>query len=318
MATINGKAGFSDKDAEEAAKSFKKAMKGIGTDEKRIIKEMLAFSNAQRQDIKEKYYNMYGKTLDEDLKSELTGNFDDIVIALLMPRFVYEAECMNKAIKGFGTKEKVIIELLCSKEAAEIEQLKQVYQETYGADLEKEIKNEEDGPLGRIFRSLASADRPSGRNVDGAMAQEEAKQLYDAGEGKNLGTDEVEFVRILCSRSFAQLRATFQEYEKLSSTDIEKSLKKELSGDLEDALLAIVKSIKNRNAYFAERLRESMSGAGTNDSDLIRIIVSRCEIDLGDIRREYSSLYNRDLVNDLKDELKGDYEDIVVALVGRA
>ena len=42
------------------------------------------------------------------------------------------------------------------------------------------------------------------------------------------------------------------------------------------------------------------------------------KIDLGDIRREYSSLYNRDLVNDLKDELKGDYEDIVVALVGRA
>ena len=42
------------------------------------------------------------------------------------------------------------------------------------------------------------------------------------------------------------------------------------------------------------------------------------QIDLGDIRREYSSLYNRDLVNDLKDELRGDYEDIVVALVGRA
>jgi annexin A7/11 len=99
MATIYGKAGFGDKDAEEAAKSFKKAMKGIGTDEKRIIKEMLAFSNAQRQVIKDKYYNMYGKTLEEDLKSELNGNFENIVIALLKPRFVYEAECMNKAMK---------------------------------------------------------------------------------------------------------------------------------------------------------------------------------------------------------------------------
>ncbi len=49
----------------------------------------------------------------------------------------------------------------------------------------------------------------------------------------------MEFVRILCSRSFAQLRATFLHYEQLCGTDIEKSIKKEMSGDLEDALLAI-------------------------------------------------------------------------------
>ncbi len=49
----------------------------------------------------------------------------------------------------------------------------------YGRDLEKDIKSEEDGPLGRIFRSLASGDRPSGNAVDQGLAHTEAKQLYD-------------------------------------------------------------------------------------------------------------------------------------------
>jgi len=42
------------------------------------------------------------------------------------------------------------------------------------------------------------------------------------------------------------------------------------------------------------------------------------KVDLDDIRKDYNRLFNRDLVTDLKDELKGDYEEIMIALVGRA
>jgi annexin A7/11 len=74
-------------------------MKGFGTDEKRIIKEIIAHTNVQRQLIKEKYQSMYGHTLEEDLKDELKGDFEDVVIALLTPRFKYEAQCLKDAIK---------------------------------------------------------------------------------------------------------------------------------------------------------------------------------------------------------------------------
>ena len=123
-------------------------MKGIGTDEKRIIKEIITLTNGQRQIVKEKYKNMYGHTLEEDLKSELKGDFEDIVIALLTPRYKFEAQCMQNAmkvnrflnasihnfkflhnLKGIGTNEAVIIELLCSKDASEIENLKAAYSE---------------------------------------------------------------------------------------------------------------------------------------------------------------------------------------------
>ena len=103
--------------------------------------------------------------------------------------------------------------------------------------MDKDIKHEEDGDLGRLFRSIASGGRSDSKEVDLAAAKKEAQNLYDAGVGK-FGTDEREFVRILCSRSFPQLAAICDEYAKLKE-DVEKSIKSELSGDLEQACLAI-------------------------------------------------------------------------------
>ena len=105
-------------------------MKGIGTDEKRIIREISSITNAQRQIVKDKYLSMYGHTLEEDLKSELNGDFEDIIIALLKPRFEYEAECIREAIKGVGTREHIVLEILCTKESSEIDQLKQAYKKS--------------------------------------------------------------------------------------------------------------------------------------------------------------------------------------------
>lgn len=98
--------------------------------------------------------------------------------------------------------------------------------------MEKDIEKEEGGALGRIFRSLSQGVRPASSSVDSELAKKEAQELYDAGQGK-VGTDEIEFVRILCSRSYNQLKVTFEEYYRNANTDIEKAIKKEMSGDLE-------------------------------------------------------------------------------------
>lgn len=47
------------------------------------------------------------------------------------------------------------------------------------------------------------------------------------------------------------------------------------------------------------RLHESMAGMGTKDNDLIFLIVSRADIDLGSVAAEYHRKYNKALASDI-------------------
>jgi annexin A7/11 len=60
-----------------------------------------------------------------------------------------------------------------------------------------------------------------------------------------------------------------------------------------------VQCAKSRPAYLAERIHNAISGAGTKDRALIRLIVSRCDVDLGTIKIEYQKAYGKSLAADV-------------------
>lgn len=61
-----------------------------------------------------------------------------------------------------------------------------------------------------------------------------------------------------------------------------------------------VRCVRSKVQYFAKRLHSSMAGLGTNDKTLIRIIVSRSEIDLGDIKEAFQEMYGKSLESWIK------------------
>ena len=57
---------------------------------------------------------------------------------------------------------------------------------------------------------------------------------------------------------------------------------------------------KDTAKFFAGKLYKSMKGAGTDDETLIRVMVSRCEVDMENIKTSFKSQYGKTLYSFIK------------------
>uniref|UniRef100_A0A915D9I0 Annexin n=1 Tax=Ditylenchus dipsaci TaxID=166011 RepID=A0A915D9I0_9BILA len=190
-------------------------MKGMGCDKQKVIRALTSCNNQQRQEIAKVYKVQYGSDLNSDLKKELSGDFENLVLALMTPPAQYDAQQLKKAFSGIGTKENILIEILTTRSNAQINELKHTYKQLFGKELEKELMSETSGDFQKVLVSLC-----------------DARSLYKAGTQK-FGTDEGTFNSILASQNFNQLRLIFDEYKKTAGHTIEEAIQKSLAVILE-------------------------------------------------------------------------------------
>ena len=272
-------------------KALRAAMKGIGTDEAAIISILTSRNNAHRYMLKQRYKELIGRDLIKDLKSELSGKFEDVCLAMLESPFELDCRSLYEAMARIGTNESTLIEIIATRPAYQLQQDKILFQQLYKKDLVKYIESE-------------------------TSLQSEAQRLYQAGAAR-WGTDESTFTQIFTTRSPLEIATIAQYYQQIAGVDLYTSLKKEFSGNVEKLLKAIFDASIDTPKWFATRVRNSLEGVGTKDQQLIRIIVSRCEIDLKAIKQAYFQLYNRDMITDIRNETSGDYKKILTELCNK-
>ncbi|XP_067262824.1 annexin A3-like [Chanodichthys erythropterus] len=310
--TIKAKANFN---VNEDVAALRKAIEGIGTTEKTLIEILTHRSSSQKQAISKAYQETTKRILVNDLKGDTHGDFEKVLVALARPPAVNDAKWLNKAMKGAGTDNSILIEILSSRTNKQIKELSAAYSEETKKTLIQTLKTEVSGDYGKAILLLAEGARDESTNVNANQAKEDAKALYYAGE-KKLGTDESKFIEILCKRSFPHLRQTILEYKNISGKTLQKSIEKEMSGNLEKLLVSIVKCAVSTPAYFAEQLYKSMKGAGTDETTLTRVMVSRGEIDMLDIRAEYKKLYQSSLYKEINSDVSGSYGECLKMICG--
>lgn len=299
-------------DANGDAQTLKEAVKGIGTDETIIIDILSHRTSCQRQDIAQAYKSQYGEDLLERLHKELSGKFRQAVEWSFYDRAHVNAAALKEAMKGAGTNEGMLIDVLCTATNDEVEEIKEAYMELTQRSLEDDVKSETSGDLERVLVAILQAERES--DCDHSQAHEDAIKIYEAGEKKH-GTDESTFTRILCTRSYDQIREINEVYQDEFGRNLADVIKSETSGDYEKALSRIVMMSKDPYNTFADMLYNAMAGAGTNDDSLIRILLAHSEDDLRRIQTAFDNISEKSLAETISDDTSGDYKKFLLAIL---
>lgn len=95
------------------------------------------------------------------------------------------------------------------------------------------------------------------------------------------------------------------------------AVKSETSGNFGFGLLTVLRCAESPAKYFAKVMHKAMKGLGTSDTTLIRVVVTRTEIDMQYIKAEYHKKYKRSLADAIHSETSGNYRTFLLSLVGR-
>ena len=293
--------------------ALRKAMEGFGTDEATLIKVIANRTGRQRQQIKAQYKATYGRDLIEDIKKECHGKLEEAFIALFKDPVEYDVDALREGMKGLGTNEDTLIEIIASRSPQQLLAIKNLYKQKYNRDLEDDIKKETHGTLEHILITLLQGKRSVNTYPDQNACAAIAKEILNAGEAK-LGTDESVFNKYFGSLSPYELCCVAQHYHKLTGHTILEAIEKEFVGDSKKAFKSIVYATLSPSEYFATRVHDALKGLGTKDHLLMRVLITRDEIDMPQIKQYYKQLYGKDMVEAIKSEISGDYKKLMVEL----
>ena len=303
-----------DKDVETLKKSLK-----IGgaekVDENAIIKLLANRNNVMRQQLRNYYNQKFNRDLVSDLKAELDGKFEAAIVALLDDPFIYDAKSLHKAMKGVGTDTDACIEIICTRPNWYLKNIMTAYTNLTGGDLIKDLKSEVKlmGNTGTLLCTLLQCQRSENPTPNKETIEKYADDLIKGGIQK-LGTDEKLFMDILTKTSTPELQLLIDTYQKKAGESLLVSIDKEFTGDVKKTLKTIIYANTTPSEYFAQRVNEAITSAGQKDELLMRILITRDEVDMPKIKECYKTLYGKDMVESVKEATLGDYKNLLVEL----
>merc|ERR1711939_1022290 len=148
---------------------------------------------------------------------------------------IADAEALKKAMKGFGTNEKLLIATLADKDPLQVAVIQKVYQQRFGKNLINEIKGEVSGSFEDGLTAI----------VRGPL-QQDILNLIQATDGP--GTKEKVLNDVLLGRSNADMKAIKEAYQKTYHRNLEADIKADLSMKTERHFLMVLAANRNEES----------------------------------------------------------------------
>ncbi|GAB5570389.1 annexin A3 isoform X2 [Prionailurus iriomotensis] len=290
------------------AQMLEGALQGFGCDKDMLIDILTQRCNAQRLMIAEAYQSMYGRDLIGDLKEKLSDHFKDVMVGLMYPPPSYDAHELWHAMKGAGTEENCLIDILASRTNGEIFQMREAYYLQYNSNLQEDIYSETSGHFRDTLMNLVQRNQRrrihrSCNGCSGCNGPVGSLSTEDRGTQNHAANDPVQ-----------QKLSTTMEFQNISGQDLVDAINECYDGYFQELLVAIVLCVRDKPAYFAYRLYNAIHDFGFHNKTVIRILIARSEIDLMTIRKRYKERYGKSLFHDIKNFASGHYEKALLAI----
>ncbi|XP_073110203.1 annexin Gh1 isoform X2 [Elaeis guineensis] len=236
-------------------------------------------------------------------------------IPVSVPSPYDDSEQLRKAFEGWGTNEGLIIAILAHRSAAQRRQIRDAYAQAYGEDILKALEKE----LTRHFEKAVLLWMLDPPERDAVLANEALKK-WSSG---NRALIEISVTRT-SDEMFAVRRAYHARFKRSleedvavhTSGDFRKDLKADPKDDFLFALRSIIRCIICPEKYFEKVIRLAINKMGTDEYALTRVITTRAEVNMKQIKEIYYKRNSVPLERAIKKDTTGDYEDFLLALIG--
>ncbi|KAI9753893.1 MAG: hypothetical protein M1815_005937 [Lichina confinis] len=313
-------------DAGQEAEALYRAMKGFGTDERTLIRILSKRDPLQMALLVNTFGHRYGKSLQSWVESETSGYFRDTLVALIRGPLAQDVYNAHRALKGLGTKEGLLNDVVLSRSNADLNAIKQEFQRVHRRPLEQEVREDLSLKTERLFDMVLAARRAEeSAPVLPQQVERDVTDVYQATEAR-VGADQLTVCSIFASRSDGQLRAIAHTYEQRYRKPLDRVIekltqrnanKKEFSGHMEDSLLMMLRGATDRAMRDAVLLEATMRGMGTKDDMLLNRIV-RCHWSrdhMNQVKGAYRHHFQRELASRIQGETRGDFEKVLLACI---
>ena len=310
---MNQKTSEDLKELEKMTRKFHDALFFSPVSENTIVNILYKTTNLDRQIIRRYYKKIYNTPIQSDIKSKLSSSFKDITLDLFDLPYEYDARELHRSLTSLMADENAIVEIFVSRPKSHLDLIRKIYTKFYNHTLEDDILKLNTKEFAQFLLVMLSTPRPTQQTISTNEAYNISKEIIRNGI-KTYSTDPDLFKEVFVEKSREDLilicRAFFELYKK----SLYDSIEAETSGRNRKLLKGILFGTITPAEWFAKIAFKSMDGLGTNENTLNRVLVSRSEIDMDDIREYYFRDNNTDIKNDIHGDTSGSYRNVLINL----
>eukprot|EP00928_Gymnodinium_smaydae_P024001 TRINITY_DN19572_c1_g2_i1.p1 TRINITY_DN19572_c1_g2~~TRINITY_DN19572_c1_g2_i1.p1 ORF type:complete len:1389 (+),score=288.69 TRINITY_DN19572_c1_g2_i1:35-4201(+) len=201
-------------------------------------------------------------------------------------------EALNDAMAGIGTDEFSLTACIMTIPENTHQEVQDLYEKTYGKKL-----------VARIESETSFAYKKALRYATLSKVESRCTALHNAMSG--MGTDENQLIRIICCATPKERELICMRYEQMYSRNLIANIESETSGHFKNALVAVLESDRTFEPDYeadCNALKEAMDGVGTDEDAILRIVASKSDEQLEQLKAKYEEITGENLFDRVNSE----------------